>query len=94
MIRVTALSLAFAFAMTPVGVSAAQEPSNPPSAPIPISIFKAKKVFISNASGEIPMPPDIVDLTYNEFYAAVKSWGRYEIVSAPSARRERLLAPD
>jgi hypothetical protein len=83
-IRVTALFFAFAFAMTAVSVSAAQQPGNPPSAPIPTSIFIAKKVFISNASGEIPMPPDVLDLTYNEFYAAMKSWGRYEIVSGPS----------
>jgi hypothetical protein len=30
------------------------------------------------------MPPDTLDLAYNEFYAAIKSWGRYEVVTAPS----------
>jgi hypothetical protein len=38
----------------------------------------------SNASGEGTAPSGVPDLTYNEFYAGIKSWGRYEIVSAPA----------
>ena len=30
------------------------------------------------------MPPDTLDLAYNEFYAAMKSWGRYDVVAGPS----------
>jgi len=45
----------------------------------------AKKVFISNAPGQnLPASLGGPDRTYNEFYAAMKSWGRYELVSAPA----------
>jgi hypothetical protein len=47
------------------------------AAPLPTQITTAKKVFISNAGvgkGNI----------YNDFYAAIKSWGRYELVAAPA----------
>jgi hypothetical protein len=47
-----------------------------PAAPLPSQITAAKKVFISNAGVGIGN-------TYNEFYAAIKSWGRYELVAAP-----------
>jgi hypothetical protein len=55
------------------------------AAPLPSQIFTAKKVFISNAGGELS---DYVwnggpDRPYNELYAAIKSWGRYEFVAAP-----------
>ncbi len=48
-----------------------------PAAPIPSQILTAKKVFISNAGVG-------TDRNYNEFYAAIKSWGRYELVAAPA----------
>src|SRR5208337_1946757 len=63
---------------------AAQQPSNPPPAPIPAPIFTAKKVFISNASGEFVPPEGTPEVTYDEFYAAIKNWGRYELVSSPA----------
>jgi len=54
-------------------------------APVPRQILMAKTVFISNAGGA---EPDLFsggsNRAYNQFYAAVKSWGRYEIVSAPA----------
>ena len=55
-----------------------------PAAPAPVPIFSAKKVFVSNATGEIRLPLGNPDLAYDEFYAAMKSWGRYEIVSSPA----------
>jgi hypothetical protein len=70
------------------GAARAQES---PSAPVPAQLVTAGKIFISNAGGDIdpntrrlgefaglPIRP------YNEFYAAMKSWGRYQIVSTPS----------
>jgi hypothetical protein len=53
--------------------------------PVPTQIATAKKVFIANAPGENP-PTSLggPDRTYNEFYAAVKSSGSYELVSAPA----------
>jgi hypothetical protein len=62
----------------------AQQPADPPIAPIPSQIANGKKAFISNASGEGAAPAGVPDLTYNEFYAGIKSWGQYEIVSAPA----------
>jgi hypothetical protein len=55
-----------------------------PAAPVPSTIFTAKKVFISDATGEMALPPGNPDMTYNEFYAAMKSWGRYTLVSSPA----------
>jgi hypothetical protein len=61
----------------------AQQPADPPIAPVPAQILSGKRVFISNASGLGEAPPGVADLTYNEFYAAIKTWGRYEIEAAP-----------
>ncbi|MGA8224617.1 MAG: hypothetical protein WB780_23435, partial [Candidatus Acidiferrales bacterium] len=63
---------------------AAQQTAQPPNAPIPSPIITGKKGFISNTSGETMVPTGTGDLTYNKFYAAMKSWGRYELVSAPA----------
>src|SRR6266700_564172 len=60
-----------------------------PRAPVPTQIFTAKRVFISNSTGE---DNDIgydhynggPDRAYNQFYGAMKSWGRYDLVSIPS----------
>jgi hypothetical protein len=69
----------------------AQQPQEAPTAPVPVQIGSAKKVFISNAGEEslFHQPKDVTysggpNRAYNEFYAAVKSWGRYEVVSAPA----------
>jgi hypothetical protein len=65
------------------------KPPAAPSAPIPAQIVPAKKVFISYSGGEERWYEDPVftgglDRTYNEFYAAIKTWGRYELVGSPS----------
>ena len=57
---------------------------DPPPAPIPSQITAGKKAFISNATGESNLPPGVGDRTYNQFYASMKSWGRYALVSAPA----------
>jgi hypothetical protein len=62
----------------------AQQAADPPQAPVPAQIFTGKKAFISNASGENINPPGSSDLNYNQFYASMKSWGRYELVAAPA----------
>jgi len=76
--------LVFAFTTIAFAVPAAQQPADPPAAPVPTPIFTAKKIFISNTSLKAGLPRGTPDLTYNEFYAAMKSWGRYEIVSVPA----------
>ena len=56
-----------------------------PPGPVPSPIAAAKKVFISNTPGShLPTSFGGPDRTYNEFYAAMKSWGHYELVTAPS----------
>src|SRR5882672_11130122 len=56
-----------------------------PLAPVPSLIAAAKKVFISNAPGtSLPTYFGGPDRTYNEFYAAMRGWGHYELVAAPS----------
>jgi hypothetical protein len=67
-------------ASSAVGISSAQVPA----APLPAQIFSAKTVFISNTSGRSAVYPGISELTYNEFYAAMKAWGRYQLVAAPT----------
>ena len=73
------------FAPLILAVSASLASAHDPApAPIPSQITSSKKVFISNASGESNLPPGVADRTYNQFYASMKSWGRYELVSAPA----------
>ena len=61
-----------------------------PPAPVPPQVVSAKKIFISNGGGERPEALGEAevdggpDLPYNEFYAAMKSWGHYEVVSSPA----------
>jgi hypothetical protein len=60
-----------------------------PPAPKPAQVLAAKKVFIGNAGGDEPFDDDQLfnggpDRAYNEFYAAVKSAGRYDLVSTPA----------
>jgi hypothetical protein len=75
----------------------AQQPAGTQAGPVPSAILAAKKIFVSNASadsGLIPSPfsydpsrgyysggPDRV---YNEFYAALKKSGQFEMVGDPS----------
>jgi hypothetical protein len=84
--KLASLTVVFVFTltMTLTVAFAGQQPNDPPPAPVPTPIFAAKKVFISNATGEVVLPPGNPDLTYDEFYAAMKSWGRYQLVSSPA----------
>jgi hypothetical protein len=57
------------------------QPPDVPTAPIPVQILSAHKVFISNGeSTGIEWPPTLV---YDAFYAGMKNWGKYELVSTP-----------
>jgi len=61
-----------------------------PQAPIPLQIQTAKRVFIANAGGDDrsgdvgPLFNGGVDRAYNQFYAAMKEGGRYELVGSPA----------
>ncbi|HXE32277.1 MAG TPA: hypothetical protein VN087_00045 [Verrucomicrobiae bacterium] len=67
----------------------AQTPPPAPSlAPVPPALLNAKTAFISNAgadSGLFPHPfSGDPDRPYNQFYTAMQSWGRYQLVTDPS----------
>ena len=86
MLRIRLAILSTALALLSVPGLEAQQANGTAPAPLPSQIITAKKVFISNAGGELD--PDIWSgestRTYNQFYAAIKSWGRYELVAAPA----------
>ncbi len=70
----------------------AQQSKWPAPAPVPVQIAAAQKVFISNAGGEsfeTVIAQTVFnggpDRPYNQFYAAMKGWGRYELVPSPEA---------
>lgn len=57
------------------------------AAPVPPAILAAKTVFVSNAgadSGLFPSPfSGNTSRSYNQFYAALKASGQFELVSSP-----------
>ncbi len=55
-----------------------------PPAPLPGQITTAKKVFISNAGDDPHFKLLGLHRSYDQFYAAIKDWGRYEVVTSPS----------
>jgi hypothetical protein len=67
--------------------SVAQEASPIAMAPVPPQLVNAKTVFISNAGSDRGLFPHPFtgdpDRAYNEFYAGVVSWGRYQLVASP-----------
>ena len=69
----------------------AQTSKGTPPAPVPPQIGGAQKIFISNAGGEsfeAAIDQTVFnggpDRPYNQFYAAMKTWGRYELVASPA----------
>lgn len=55
-----------------------------PPAPFPAQITNGKKVFVSNAGGDTNrLFSGEPRRLYDQFYAALKSWGRYELVGSP-----------
>ncbi len=83
------LSVVFSIALT-VSVTA-QQTKAPSAAPVPPQISAGQKVFISNAGGEsfetvinATVFSGGPDRPYNEFYAAIKDWGRYDLAPSPA----------
>ena len=66
----------------------AQQPTEPPAAPLPAQILSARKVFIGNTFGDrdvrIAKYVGGPDGIYNQFYADVKNGGRFEPVGTPA----------
>ena len=56
-----------------------------PPAPFPAQITGGKKVFVSNAGGDTNrLYSGESRRLYDQFYSALKSWGRYELVGSPA----------
>jgi hypothetical protein len=87
--KAAVLGVSLAISLLPLSALAAEQAKPAPPAPIPAQIVAAKKVFVANAGGDAPWIDDGQfsggsDRTYNQFYAAMKTWGRYELVGAPA----------
>lgn len=75
-----------------VGMAAhGQQPAARQHAPVPRQVVTARSAFIANAGGETYGAESYFDLTkyaggpnrlYDEFYAAVRDWGHYDLVSS------------
>ncbi len=68
---------------------AGQSPREPSVAPVPSQIAATKRVFVSNAGGDCAPVGNAGfsggrDRPYNQFYSALKEWGRYELAASPS----------
>ncbi|HTT22501.1 MAG TPA: hypothetical protein VMG82_26475 [Candidatus Sulfotelmatobacter sp.] len=69
--------------------SAADHGKQVESAPIPMQILTARRVFIANGGGDDPGIAEQLfsggpDRAYYQFYAAMKSAGHYELVGSPA----------
>jgi hypothetical protein len=86
----TAAVLVFAATLLVLPLSGQSQPETP-AAPIPAQIAAAKKVFVSNLGEASPYSNNVASYAggpnraYNQFYDAMKTWGKYELVSAPAA---------
>jgi hypothetical protein len=74
------------FLAASISVLASQAPKrDPDAAPIPSQILTARSVFLSNRGVDAAdLQMIAADEPYNKLYAAMKSWGKYEITDAPS----------
>jgi len=87
-LRAVVLFAGLAISLRGDHLGATQHSKSAAPAPIPSLILSANKVFIANGGGDeslfdMPQYSGGPDRLYNEFYAAMKSWGRYELVSTP-----------
>jgi hypothetical protein len=83
-----ALCIGLALSLLEGPFLAAQKPQPAPAAPIPAQILAAKRIFIANAGGDDHSYDEAFfnggpARAYNQFYAAMKTWGHFELVSAP-----------
>jgi hypothetical protein len=79
---IACVALAIAWMAVP-GLRAQDQKVSIP-APLPAQIYTAKKVFVSNAGDEtLAEYSRGPDRAYNQLYAALKGWGRYELVAMP-----------
>jgi hypothetical protein len=88
-LQAAVLCFALAISLLSGPIRASQEKKPAPATPIPARILTAKKAFIANGGGDETRNEGTSYTggparSYNEFYAAMKTWGRYELVAAPA----------
>lgn len=75
-------------ALFSIGAAFAQQPTSPPSAPIPSAILAAKRIFVSNAGGDSGLFPSPFSgdpsRGYNQLYAGLKANTQFELVADPA----------
>ena len=74
---------------TASALSAQQVNQGPiPPAPVPSQLLTGKRIFISSVPGASFSSPRTAEddpyRPYNQFYASIKNWGYYELVSTPA----------
>jgi hypothetical protein len=61
---------------------------NTVQAPVPTPLLNGKRAFISYDLGDVTAFPEVYsggpERAYAEFYSAMKTWGRYELVADPA----------
>lgn len=87
-LKAAVLYLSLAMPLLSGPITATQQKQPAAAAPIPAQILSAKKVFIANGGGDESRDESASytggpNRAYNEFYAAMKTWGRYELIAAP-----------
>ena len=87
-LEAAALTAVLLISLAQAPILKAVEPRVPPG-PIPTQIATAKKVFVANAGGDERSFEDPIfnggsDRSYNQFYAAMKKAGKYELVGSPA----------
>lgn len=84
------LRATLAIILTTGSALSAQQANQSPiiTAPLPSQVLTGKKVFISNVPGMLFLTPRTAEddpyRPYNQFYASMKNWGYYELVSVPA----------
>ena len=77
-------SIVVATALLLVPFADGQKSTDVLPAPLPVQITRGKTVFISNAGGDTNyLYSGGADRLYNQFYAAIQGWGRYQLVASP-----------
>lgn len=74
--------LSFILALVFFSVQTVRAQQTTPAAPVPSQIRQAQSIFLTNSGSDPNFPIDATK-TYNDIYAALQTWGRYKLVSAP-----------
>ena len=85
-VQMVCLTALLGFIAIPSAFAEKKVVADPPAAPIPTQILSAKRVFVANGGSTLDTF-GIPNLTYDEFYAGMKNWGKYELTD----RQPRLI---